>query len=49
MRDMPLPSESFAAALSVAAIDHLRRDDITKALREFVRVLAPGGHFLFSP
>ncbi len=46
MRDLPLPSESFAAALSVAAIDHLRRDDVRKALREVERVLAPGGQFL---
>ncbi|HEX2462998.1 MAG TPA: class I SAM-dependent methyltransferase [Thermoanaerobaculia bacterium] len=46
MRAMPLPSSSFAAALSVAAIDHLGRDDVATALREIERVLEPGGQFL---
>ena len=46
MREMPLPSASFAAALSVAAIDHLRTDGIKAGLREIARVLAPGGQFL---
>jgi SAM-dependent methyltransferase len=46
MRAMPLPSDSFDAALSVAAIDHLGRDDVARALREIERVLVPGGQFL---
>ena len=33
--------------LSVAAMDHLRRDDIPMAIAETARVLKPGGEFLF--
>jgi SAM-dependent methyltransferase len=46
MRDMPLPAQSFDAALSVAAIDHLDREGVTAALDEIARVLKPGGQFL---
>jgi SAM-dependent methyltransferase len=46
MREMPLPDESFDAAVSAFAIDHLNRDGVTRALAEVARVLRPGGEFL---
>lgn len=46
MRDIPLPADSFAGAVSAFAIDHLRRDGIERALAEAHRVLRPGGDFL---
>jgi SAM-dependent methyltransferase len=46
MRELPFGSHEFDAAISVAAIDHLRRDDIERAMRETARVLKPGGQFL---
>ena len=46
MRAMPFPDGRFHAAVSVAAIDHLGRDDIPKALNEVARVLRDPGEFL---
>lgn len=46
MRELPLPDSSFDAAVSSFAIDHLRRDDVRRALAEVVRVLKPGGQIL---
>jgi SAM-dependent methyltransferase len=46
MRELPFGPDQFDAAMSVAAIDHLRREDIDRALREAARVLKPGGHLL---
>jgi SAM-dependent methyltransferase len=45
-RDLPLASGSYDGAISVAAIDHIRRADIPKALGEAARVLKPQGEFL---
>jgi SAM-dependent methyltransferase len=45
-RELPFGSETFDAAISLAAIDHLPRADIPKALAEAARVLKPGGDFL---
>ena len=45
-RKLPLSTGSFDAAISLAAIDHLRRADIPVALAEAARVLKPGGAFL---
>ena|SRR5688572_1361439 len=45
-RALPLESGSYDAAISLAAIDHLRRADIPKALAEAARVLKPRGEFL---
>jgi SAM-dependent methyltransferase len=48
MREMPLAAESFDAVVSAYAIDHMRRDDSLRALREVNRVLRPGGEFLLE-
>jgi SAM-dependent methyltransferase len=47
MRELPFTDGEFDGALSVAAMDHLRSDDIPRALTETLRILKPGGEFLF--
>lgn len=47
-RQLPLDSGAYDGAISVAAIDHLPRTDIPKALAEVARVLKPGGEFLLG-
>ncbi len=46
MRDMPFRDGEFDAVVSSYAIDHLRRDDLVKAMSEVARVLKPRGDFL---
>ena len=46
MRRMPLESNTFDAAVSAYAIDHLDPQGIQEALSEAYRVLKPGGQFL---
>jgi SAM-dependent methyltransferase len=46
MRDMPIPDDRFDAAVSVAAIDHLNQEGVSRAFHEINRVLKPGGQFL---
>jgi SAM-dependent methyltransferase len=46
MRHLPFDAEEFDAAMSVAAIDHLRAEGIDQTLRETARVLKPGGQLL---
>jgi SAM-dependent methyltransferase len=46
MREMPFEAASYDGAVSVAAIDHLNRDGVTRTLAELRRVLRPGGDFL---
>lgn len=46
MRKLPFTDEKFDAALSVAAVDHLRHDDVMKTFAEVRRVLKPGGEML---
>jgi ubiquinone/menaquinone biosynthesis C-methylase UbiE len=46
MRAMPLQAGAFDAVVSVAAIDHLSRADVGRALGEVSRVLKPNGEFL---
>lgn len=46
MRALPFAANSFDAAISVAAIDHLRWDDVERALGETARVLKPAGQLL---
>lgn len=47
MRKMPFKDGEFDGGLSVAAMDHLRREDIPGAIAETARVLKPGAEFLF--
>jgi SAM-dependent methyltransferase len=47
-RDLPLEDATYDGAISVAAIDHLPRAGIPKALAEVARVLKPGGEFLLT-
>jgi SAM-dependent methyltransferase len=47
MRELPFSNAQFDGALSVAAMDHLRSEDIPRALTETARILKPGGEFLF--
>ena len=46
MRQIPLADDSFDAAVSAFAIDHLNREGVGRALSEVRRVLRPGGEFL---
>jgi SAM-dependent methyltransferase len=46
MRELPFPEASFDGVVSSFAIDHLRRSDVPRALREAARVLRPGGQIL---
>jgi len=46
MRKLPFEGETFDAAVSAYAIDHLGRDGVTASLGEASRVLKPGGEFL---
>jgi ubiquinone/menaquinone biosynthesis C-methylase UbiE len=48
MREMPFAADSFDAAVSSYAIDHMRREDSKRALNEVHRVLRPGGEFLLA-
>jgi SAM-dependent methyltransferase len=47
-RNLPFAAGEFDGAVSVAAIDHVPRRDIPKALAEAARVLKPGGEFLLT-
>ena len=46
MRALPFADGEFDAVVSSYAIDHLRRDERSKAIAEVARVLKPGGEFL---
>lgn len=46
MRQMPFGDAEFDGVVSVAAIDHLSRDDVRRTFAEVTRVLKPGGDFL---
>lgn len=46
MRHLPFGGEAFDAALSVAAMDHLRWEGRKESLKEVSRVLRPGGQLL---
>jgi SAM-dependent methyltransferase len=47
-RELPLDSGIYDGVISIAAIDHLPRAGIPKALGEVARVLKPGGEFLLT-
>ncbi len=46
MRKLPFEAASFDAIVSSYAVDHLKREGVTEALAEALRVLKPGGEFL---
>lgn len=46
MRELPFAAGEFDAAMSVAALDHLRWNGIEQTLRETARVLKPRGQLL---
>lgn len=48
MREMPFKDGEFDAVISVAAVDHLRQQDIVKTLAEMARVLKPRGEVLLE-
>jgi SAM-dependent methyltransferase len=45
-RELPLATGTYDGVISLAAIDHVPRAGIPKALAEAARVLKPGGEFL---
>lgn len=46
MRELPFVAGEFDAAMSIAALDHLRWTDIEQTLRDTARVLKPRGQLL---
>jgi predicted SAM-dependent methyltransferase len=45
--NMPqIPNESVDAVFMSHCLEHLQRDDAPKAMKEFLRILKPGGGFL---
>jgi ubiquinone/menaquinone biosynthesis C-methylase UbiE len=46
MRDLPLDDGALGGLVAFYSIIHLPREDVVKALREFHRVLVPGGPVL---
>jgi len=48
MRALPFPDDGFGGLLAFYSLIHLPRADVVVALREFRRVVRPGGHVLFS-
>jgi SAM-dependent methyltransferase len=48
MRALPLASDSAGGVLAFYSVIHLPRRDLLLALREFRRLLRPGGRLLFS-
>jgi SAM-dependent methyltransferase len=48
IRELPFEPATFDGAVSVAVIDHLNREGVTKALAGVRRVLRPGGDFLLE-
>jgi SAM-dependent methyltransferase len=48
MRALPLAGSSAGGVVAFYSVIHLPRPDLAVALREFRRVLRPGGQLLFS-
>ncbi len=44
--DIPAPDRSFDGVYSLGVLEHFSRDEIAQALKEFRRVLTPGGRVL---
>ena len=47
-RELPLASGAYDGVISLAAIDHIPRAGIPKAVSEVARILKPGGEFLLT-
>jgi dolichol-phosphate mannosyltransferase len=45
--DLPMPDESFDGVYNLGVMEHFSADEIAKILREFRRVLRPGGKVVF--
>ena len=48
MRSLPFASDRLGGIVAFYSLIHLRRAELGAVLREFERVLRPGGHVLFS-
>lgn len=49
VRNLPFSAQSFDAVVSLSTLDHFdSRDDVSAAMREVHRVLAPGGTFILT-
>jgi SAM-dependent methyltransferase len=48
MRLLPLATDQIGGLVAFYSLIHLRRSELETALREFRRVLRPGGHVLFT-
>jgi ubiquinone/menaquinone biosynthesis C-methylase UbiE len=48
MRALPFRSQSFSAVVAFYSVHHLPRSDLSSALREIHRVLAPDGIFVIA-
>ena len=46
LRELPMPDDSFDAAVSSFVIDHLSREGVERSLAEIERVVRPQGEFL---
>jgi SAM-dependent methyltransferase len=48
MRSLPFATDALGGLLAFYSVIHMRRATLEPVLREFQRVLRPGGHVLFS-
>jgi len=48
MRSLPLPDDCLGGLLAFYSVIHVRRAELTPVMKEFCRVVRPGGHVLFS-
>jgi SAM-dependent methyltransferase len=48
MRSLPFATDGLGGLLAFYSVIHVRRSTLEPVLREFQRVLRPGGHVLFS-